>query len=153
MIEQIDFDSQTLYVRYTDTSSGNAPSAKKTESKQFRARANIPTMQPNAPEKSKNEAQNTRLVEINRKNIRDVELAWSITVHKAQGTEYPAVVLILLPHQKAVLSRRLIYTAFSRAKQNLVVIGAKSAIEQGLGSVNDFRRHSMLEQRLQSQKK
>lgn len=62
--------------------------------------------------------------------LKKVELAYAVTVHKSQGSEYPAVIL-LLPNQMYRLSyRNLLYTAITRAKRTLVVIGTDAKIEQ-----------------------
>ena len=55
----------------------------------------------------------------------ELELAYAITVHKSQGSEYPAVVIPLLPGPKLLYNRNLLYTAVTRAKKCLTIVGVK----------------------------
>ena len=55
--------------------------------------------------------------------VDELELAYAITVHKSQGSEYPAVILPLLPGPKLLYNRNLLYTAVTRAKKCLTIIG------------------------------
>ena len=57
--------------------------------------------------------------------LEDIDLAYAITIHKSQGSEYPAVIIILLPGPKQLLNRNLLYTAVTRAKKCVVLIGKK----------------------------
>jgi exodeoxyribonuclease V alpha subunit len=61
----------------------------------------------------------------------EITLAWCVTVHKAQGSEYPVVILPLYMQHYMMLSRHLIYTGLTRAKQLAILVGPKKAI--GLG--------------------
>ena len=63
--------------------------------------------------------------------------AYAMTVHKAQGAEFPAVVIPILTSHTAMLSRTLLYTALTRAKELVVVVGQKKAI---FLAVRDWRR-------------
>jgi exodeoxyribonuclease V alpha subunit len=65
----------------------------------------------------------------------DLSHAYCVTVHKAQGSEYPAVVLIVSTQHYALLQRNLIYTGLTRAKKTLVFLGTKKAL--GIGVRND----------------
>lgn len=76
--------------------------------------------------------------------LKKVELAYAVTVHKSQGSEYPAVVL-LLPNQLYRLSyRNLLYTAITRAKKTLIVIGTDAKIEQMVRNDRRAERFSCL---------
>jgi ATP-dependent exoDNAse (exonuclease V) alpha subunit len=59
----------------------------------------------------------------------ELEPAWAITVHKAQGCEYPVVVLPLSMAHRPMLQRRLLYTALSRARLFVLILGPGEAIE------------------------
>ena len=61
--------------------------------------------------------------------VDELELAYAITVHKSQGSEYPAVILPLLPGPKLLYNRNLLYTAVTRAKKLLIIIGTKRRVE------------------------
>ncbi len=73
--------------------------------------------------------------------------AYAITVHKAQGSEYPAVVLVLAREHGRMLRRRLLYTAISRARRLLVVLAEPSALERAIRTA-DSERCSLLRHRL-----
>ncbi|MDE6732384.1 MAG: ATP-dependent RecD-like DNA helicase, partial [Oscillospiraceae bacterium] len=76
--------------------------------------------------------------------LKKIELAYAVTVHKSQGSEYPAVIL-LLPNQFNKLSyRNLLYTAITRAKKTLIVIGTETKIEQMVRSDRRDERFSNL---------
>jgi exodeoxyribonuclease V alpha subunit len=61
-----------------------------------------------------------------------LELAWSLTVHKAQGSEFDRVVLILPPADSPLLTREILYTALTRARTGATILGAREALETGL---------------------
>jgi exodeoxyribonuclease V alpha subunit len=78
--------------------------------------------------------------------------AYAISVHKSQGSEYPAVILPLLPQHHLLLQRNLIYTAVTRAKKLLVIVGSKKALATGVKNDKIARRYTYLAERLLSQK-
>jgi len=69
-----------------------------------------------------------RLVNYELSDLDDVVLAYAISIHKSQGAEYPAVVVPLLSQHYIMLQRNLLYTAITRAKRLVVLVGSKSAI-------------------------
>lgn len=77
-----------------------------------------------------------------------LKLAWALTVHKAQGSEYRAVVLTLANAHRPLLRRELVYTAVSRAKEVLVVLAPRQALETAVNSVGTNRRNTTLARRL-----
>ena len=79
-----------------------------------------------------------------------IELAYAITVHKAQGSEYPAVILALHPSHALMLRRNLFYTAVTRAKRFLCVVGSPRAWHRAVVSVVDRERNTRLAARLQA---
>ena len=74
--------------------------------------------------------------------------AFAVTVHKAQGAEYPAVVLALLPQHYMMLQRNLLYTAITRAKQLCVIVGSRKAIGMAVRNAEVAVRWSGLRGRL-----
>jgi exodeoxyribonuclease V alpha subunit len=74
--------------------------------------------------------------------------AYAVTVHKSQGSEFPAVVMPLLTQHYVMLQRNLVYTAMTRAKRLLVMIGTRRALAIALANNTPMLRHSRLVQRL-----
>ena len=77
-------------------------------------------------------------------------LAYAITVHKSQGCEFPAVVLPILSQHNIMLQRNLLYTAVTRAKHLLVLIGSKRAILTATANTRQAPRYSLLAERFQT---
>ena len=90
-----------------------------------------------------------RYVEYSFDDLDELELAYSITVHKAQGSEYPIVVMPVLMNHYVMLQRNLIYTGITRAKKILVLVGTKKAISYAVHHVTVNRRNTLLKERLQ----
>ncbi len=74
--------------------------------------------------------------------------AYAITIHKAQGCEYPAVVVPLLTQHYMMLQRNLLYTAVTRAKRLVVIVGTRRAIAIAVRNDRIRERHSLLRERL-----
>ena len=74
--------------------------------------------------------------------------AYAVTVHKSQGSEFPAVVMPLLTQHYVMLQRNLVYTAMTRARKLLVMIGTRRALAIALGNNTPMLRHTRLVQRL-----
>ena len=75
-------------------------------------------------------------------------LAYAISVHKSQGSQYPAVVIPLHPSHYLMLRRNLLYTAITRAERVCVLVGTRSALMQAVRNVDERRRFSRLADRL-----
>jgi len=75
-------------------------------------------------------------------------LAYATTIHKSQGSEYPAVVIPLLTQHYAMLERNLLYTGVTRGKRLVVLVGQKKAVAIAVKGAGDRRRWSKLRQRL-----
>lgn len=82
--------------------------------------------------------------------IRELTLAYALSVHKSQGSEYPAVVMPVVTSHFIMLQRNLLYTAVTRAKNLVVLVGSKKAMFIALGNDKPQLRYSGLGQRLQS---
>ena len=76
--------------------------------------------------------------------LKNIEHAYAITVHKSQGSEYPAVILLLPNYLNRLSYRNLLYTAITRAKKTLVVIGTDTKIEQMVRNDRREERYSCL---------
>lgn len=89
------------------------------------------------------------LVEYGPNDLDDLTSAYAITVHKSQGSEFPAVVLPITTQHYVMLQRNLLYTALTRARQLAVLVGTADAIRIAIGRDQVRRRYSGLKERLQ----
>ena len=78
-----------------------------------------------------------------------LDLAYAITVHKSQGSEYPNVVMPIVDDHRIMLTRKLIYTAITRGKQNVCLIGSKRVLREALKKVFLNLRYSDLNQKIE----
>lgn len=78
----------------------------------------------------------------------ELTLAYAITVHKAQGSEYPAVILPMFTQHYPLLQRNLLYTAITRGKRLVIIIGTTRAVEIALANNTPRKRLSGLAYRL-----
>jgi exodeoxyribonuclease V alpha subunit len=83
-------------------------------------------------------------------DLEDLTLSYACTVHKSQGSEYPAVVLVLLTSHFVMLSRNLLYTAVTRGKRLVVIVGQRRAVRLAVRADRRQERKSRLSQRLQA---
>jgi len=81
-------------------------------------------------------------------DLSDITLAYSITVHKSQGSEYPAVVVPLVTQHRRMLQRNLLYTAVSRGRELVVLVGTSQAIELAIANNRIRQRYTGLVHRL-----
>jgi len=81
-------------------------------------------------------------------DLNEIALAWAVTIHKSQGSEYPVVILPLYMQHYLMLSRNLIYTGLTRAKRLALVVGTQKAIALAVRQVKDQQRYTLLDQRL-----
>ena len=89
-----------------------------------------------------------RLVKWGRDDLNTLDLAYAITVHKSQGSEYPAVVLAMHPSHGIMLRRNLFYTALTRASRFVCVVGSLRGWQRAVGSTGGDVRWTGLAQRL-----
>jgi len=85
---------------------------------------------------------------MDRKGMDNVTLGYAITVHKSQGSEYPAVILPLTTHHAIMLQRNLLYTAITRGRGLVVLIGTKRAVSLAVHNARPVVRHTGLLERL-----
>ncbi len=81
-------------------------------------------------------------------DLSELSLAWAVTVHKSQGSEYPAVILPLFLQHYLLLSRNLVYTGLTRARQLAILVGPTKAIGISIKRVTDRQRYTALADRL-----
>ena len=81
-------------------------------------------------------------------DLDEIVLAYAISVHKSQGSEYPAVVIPLLTQHYMLLQRNLIYTAITRGRNLVIVVGTKRAMAIGVNNDKTRKRHTYLSYRL-----
>jgi len=81
-----------------------------------------------------------REITFSKKDLFDVTRAYAITIHKAQGSEFPLVILSLTMQNYVMLKRNLLYTAVTRAEKNLVLIGDPRAYEMALNNSGNDRQ-------------
>ena len=89
-----------------------------------------------------------RFVEYSFKQLEELELAYAITIHKSQGSEYPAVVLPLLTGPQMLMSRNLLYTAVTRAKKCVCLVGSRDTFYEMAGNEREQMRYSGLQDRI-----
>lgn len=80
----------------------------------------------------------------------DLKLAYSITIHKSQGSEFPVVIIPVTMQHFIMLQRNLIYTALTRARKLAILIGTSSALNQAIRTQTSLQRQTLLVQRLNS---
>ncbi len=78
----------------------------------------------------------------------ELELSYAITIHKSQGSEYPAVILPLFSGPRVLLNRNLLYTAVTRARQCVVIVGNGYLVENMIQNNDEQKRYSSLDLRL-----
>ena len=79
----------------------------------------------------------------------ELELAYAITIHKAQGSEYPAVVIPLLPGPRQLFHRNLLYTAVTRAKKCVTLVGSEDTFYEMIQNAHEQNRYTSLAERIQ----
>ena len=83
------------------------------------------------------------------KQLDELELAYAITIHKAQGSEYPAVVIPLLTGPRMLMNRNLLYTAVTRARKCVTIVGDEKTFFQMVNNAHEQKRYSGLRERLE----
>ncbi len=78
----------------------------------------------------------------------ELELSYAITIHKSQGSEYPAVVMPLLGGPKMLFNRNLLYTGITRAKSCVTILGSSETVRSMIDNVNENTRYTALVERI-----
>ena len=89
-----------------------------------------------------------RLVEYTFSQLDEIELAYAITIHKSQGSEYPAVLLPLLAGPKMLMNRNLLYTAVTRARKCVTILGSQETVDGMIENENQYHRYTGLDRRI-----
>ena len=89
-----------------------------------------------------------RFIEYPFGNLEELELAYAVTIHKSQGSEYPAVVIPILTGPRQLLHRNLLYTAVTRAKKCAAMVGSAATVELMIQNVQEQKRYTSLAERI-----
>ena len=95
------------------------------------------------------EFEDGRWAEYSFKQLDELELAYAVTIHKSQGSEYPAVIIPLLSGPRMLMNRNLLYTAVTRARKCVTVVGSEETFRYMIRNEKQQRRYSSLDQRIQ----
>jgi len=87
---------------------------------------------------------NGRIVAYGSEEMEFIDLAYATTIHKSQGSEYQVVIIPLLSEATKMLQRNLIYTAITRAKTRVVIVGEKAALYRSIHKTDTVRRNTVL---------
>jgi exodeoxyribonuclease V alpha subunit len=94
------------------------------------------------------EFEDGRYAEYSFKQLDELELAYAITIHKSQGSEYPAVVMPLLSGPQMLLNRNLLYTAVTRARRCVTIVGSEETVSAMIQNEKQQKRYSSLDERI-----
>lgn len=83
------------------------------------------------------------------KQLDELELAYAVTIHKSQGSEYPAVVIPLLSGPKMLMNRNLLYTAVTRARKCVTLVGSEETFQEMIRNERQQKRYSSLDLRIE----
>ena len=78
----------------------------------------------------------------------ELELAYAITIHKSQGSEYPAVIMPLLGGPRMLMNRNLLYTGVTRARDCVTILGSSETVAAMIDNAQEQRRYSGLADRI-----
>ena len=90
-----------------------------------------------------------RYVEYSFDDLDELELAYSITVHKAQGSEYPAVIIPMYAGPRMLMNRNILYTAITRARKCVCLVGEEEIFRLMADNVSESKRYSSLTDRIE----
>ncbi len=91
-----------------------------------------------------------KLIEYSFAQLDNVMLAYSITIHKSQGSEFPVVIIPISTQHSMMLQRNLLYTAVTRGRHLVILVGEERAMQQAVHSTKSVRRNTRLQERLQA---
>lgn len=83
--------------------------------------------------------------------LEELELSYAVTIHKSQGSEYPAVILPLLTGPRMLFNRNLLYTGVTRAKSCVTILGSSQTVRGMIDNVSENRRYTSLDQRIREE--
>ena len=94
------------------------------------------------------EFEDGRQAEYSFKQLEELELAYAVTIHKSQGSEYPAVILPILSGPRMLMNRNLLYTAVTRARKCVTVVGSETTFAEMIRNEKQQLRYSSLDRRI-----
>ena len=94
------------------------------------------------------EFEDGRQAEYSFKQLEELELAYAVTIHKSQGSEYPAVILPILSGPRMLMNRNLLYTAETRARKCVTVVGSETTFAEMIRNEKQQQRYSSLDRRI-----
>mgnify|MGYP002569769021 FL=1 len=94
------------------------------------------------------EFEDGRQAEYSFKQLEELELAYAVTIHKSQGSEYPAVILPILSGPRMLMNRNLLYTAVTRARKCVTVVGSENTFAEMIRNEKQQQRYSSLDRRI-----
>ena len=89
-----------------------------------------------------------QMVDYARNELLELQLAYAMSVHKSQGSEYPVILRPLVPGHHIMLQRNLLYTAVTRAKKLVILLGTRAALNTAVMNDRTRRRYTLLAERL-----
>ena len=95
------------------------------------------------------EFEDGRYAQYTSKQLDELELAYAVTIHKSQGSEYPAVIIPILSGPRMLMNRNLLYTAVTRARKCVTVVGSEETFREMINNEKQQRRYSSLDRRIQ----
>ena len=98
------------------------------------------------------EFEEKKIVTYTFKQLEELELAYAVTIHKSQGSEYPAVIIPMFTGPRMLLNRNLLYTAVTRAKKCVCMVGDPSIFYTMVNNDSQQIRHSGLKYRIKEMK-
>ena len=90
-----------------------------------------------------------KMIEYTFKQLEELELAYAITIHKSQGSEYPAVIIPMYNGPRMLMTRNLIYTAVTRARSCVCLVGLPEAFRAMAANCLEQKRYSGLKNRIE----
>ena len=90
------------------------------------------------------------LIDYERKDLDQIMLAYAVSIHKAQGSEFDLVILLMLPHHQPFLKREIFYTGVTRAKKRLILLSTRETVEKAIQSSLPLHRKTSLKYHLQA---
>ncbi|MBE5926136.1 MAG: ATP-dependent RecD-like DNA helicase [Lachnospiraceae bacterium] len=94
------------------------------------------------------EFEEKKMVSYTFKQLDELELAYAVTIHKSQGSEYPAVIIPLLTGPRLLMNRNLLYTAVTRAKKCVCIVGSDETFNNMVANENEQKRYSGLKYKI-----
>jgi exodeoxyribonuclease V alpha subunit len=92
---------------------------------------------------------NERYVRYEKENLLELDLAYTISIHKSQGSEFDVVIIPIATQHFALLNRNLIYTGLTRAKKLVIFLGSRKALAMAVQNIDQHNRQTLLKERLQ----